>query len=307
VTGLGSATYQVVSETRDRRRFPPPGQLVDVGGRRLHIRCAGEGSPTVVIIPAIGGYSAAWLEVQDALARHTAVCTYDRPGLGWSDPVAAWPSAAGMARVLHGLLEAAGVVPPFVLAGHSMGGLVARMFAHLYPGEVGGLALVDSSHPEQDRRLAPAWPQDYPGGKLAEVALDFAKPLGLRRIRQGPAREARAAFAMSSRNRRAAAKELLAMNAICRQVGRIPGDLGDLPLAVISSSERDPRDPDGSQRQRARSRFYEGWIQLQRELAALSSDRIHVVAARSGHHVHRDDPELVINTISDLARRASHS
>lgn len=97
------------------------------------------------------------------------------------------------------------------------------------------------------------------------------------------------------------------MNAICRQVGQIPGDLGDLPLAVISSSERDPRDPDGSKRQRARSRFYEGWIQLQRELAALSSDSIHVVAARSGHHVQRDDPELVVSTITGVVRRASHS
>ena len=246
----------------------------------MHVRRAGAGSPAVVIIPALGAYSDAWLEVQDALATHTAVYVYDRPGLGWSDPVAAWPSAAGMARDLHALLEAAGVAPPFVLAGHSMGGLVARMFTHLYPDEVAGLALVDSSHPEQDRRLAPAWRQDYRGGKLADVALDFAKPLGLRRIRQGPARDARAAFALSSRDRRASAKELLAMNAICRQVGRIPGDLGDLPLAVISSSERDPRDPDGSKRQRARSRFYEGWIQLQRELAALSSDSIHVVAAR---------------------------
>jgi pimeloyl-ACP methyl ester carboxylesterase len=306
VIGLGSATYQVVSEARDRRKYPPPGRLVDVGGHCMHIRCASTGSPAVVIIPAIGGYSADWMEVQDVLATHTAVCVYDRPGLGWSDPVAAWPSAAGMARDLYGLLEAAGVAPPFVLAGHSMGGLVARMFAHLYPDEVVGLALVDSSHPEQDRRLVPAWMQDHPGGKLAEVALDFAKPLGLRRIRPGSARDARAAFDLSSRSRRAATKELLAMNAICRQVGRIPGDLGGLPLAVISSSERDPRDPYGSQRQRARSRFYEGWIQLQRELAALSSDSIHVVAANSGHHVQRDDPQLVVSTITGLVRRVSH-
>ena len=76
---------------------------------------------------------------------------------------------------------------------------------------------------------------------------------------------------------------------------------------MISSSERDPRDPAGSNRQRARSRFYEGWIQLQRELAALSSDSIHVVAARSGHHVQRDDPELVVSTITGVVRRASHS
>ena len=224
--GLGSAAYQVVSETRDRRRSPPPGRLVDVGGHRLHIMCAGEDSPAVVIIPAIGEYSAAWRKVQDGLAVHTAVCVYDRPGLGWSDPVAAWPSAAGMARDLHSLLETAQVAPPLVLAGHSMGGLVARMFAHMYPDEVAGLALVDSSHPEQNRRLPPGWLQDYPGGKLAEVALDFARPLGLRRLRQGQPGDAQAAFALSSRGRRADAKELLAMNAICRQTGRTARDLG---------------------------------------------------------------------------------
>jgi hypothetical protein len=77
------AAYQAAGEARDRRRYQPPGRLVDVGGRRLHIRCVGDGSPTVVIIPALGAYSAAWLEVQDALATHTKVCVYDRPGLGF--------------------------------------------------------------------------------------------------------------------------------------------------------------------------------------------------------------------------------
>jgi pimeloyl-ACP methyl ester carboxylesterase len=188
-----------------------------------------------------------------------------------------------------------------------MGGLVARMFTHLCPGEVTGLALVDSSHPEQARRVVPAWLQDYPGGKLAQVALDFAKPLGLRRLRRSlrrqPADGARAALALSSRSRRADAKELLAINATCRQTGRTTGDLGNLPLVVISSSERDPRYPEISRAQRARSRFYQGWIQLQRELAALSADSVHVVAANAGHHVQRDDPELVITAITDLIRR----
>jgi pimeloyl-ACP methyl ester carboxylesterase len=233
---------------------------------------------------------------------------YDRPGLGWSDQAASWPSAAGMARDLHGLLESAGVAPPFVLAGHSMGGLVARMFTHMYPSEVVGLALVDSSHPEQADRLAPAGLGDHRGGKLVKVALDFAKPLGLRRmlrtLRHEPAGGARAAFALSSRSRRADAKELLTFDAVCRQTGRAVGDVGDLPLVVISSSEHDPRNPPGSRRQRLRSRFYtSGWMQLQEELAALSSDSVHVVAPNSGHHVHRDDPELVVNTITDLVRR----
>jgi pimeloyl-ACP methyl ester carboxylesterase len=305
---LVSTGYQLWSEARDRRRYAPPGRLVDVGGRRMHIRCAGEGTPPVVIVPSLGAYSVAWAAVQDALSAHTTVCVYDRPGLGWSDPAPGWPTATGMARDLHGLLEAAGIAPPFVLAGHSIGGLVTRVFTHMYPGEVAGLALVDSSHPEQEGRLAPAWPQDYRGGKLMEAGLAFAQPLGLRRmlrtIREGAPEDAREAFALSSRKRRAGVKELLTINAVCRQTGRLAGDLGDLPLAVISSSERDPQYPDGTRMQRARSRFYRGWIQLQRELATLSTDTVHVVAAHSGHHLNRDDPDLVVKTIAELVRRA---
>ncbi len=149
---LASAAYQAAAEATDRRRNRPPGRLVDVGGRRLHIMCAGEGTPAVVIIPAMGGLAIEWHAVQDALASHTAVCVYDRPGLGWSDPAPGWPTVTGMAYGLHRLLDAAGITPPFVVAGHSLGGLVARVFTYMYPGEVAGLALVDSSHPEQKAR-----------------------------------------------------------------------------------------------------------------------------------------------------------
>lgn len=303
-SALASAAYQAAGEARDRRKIKPPGRLVDVRGHRLHLRCVGSGTPTVVVIPALGGTVADWLTVQDALASRTTVCVYDRPGLGWSEASAAWPTAKGMAWELHDLLAVAEISPPFVVAGHSMGGLVARMFTHLYPGEVSGLALVDSSHPEQARRVAPAWLQDYRGGKVAEVMLDFAKPLGLRRLlRSQSAGDAEADFALSSRSRRANAKELLAFDAVCRQVGRVAGDLGSLPLAVISSSERDPRYLEDSHAQHARSRFYQGWIQLQRELAALSENSVHTVSVSAGHRVQRDDPELVVRAITNLLDR----
>jgi pimeloyl-ACP methyl ester carboxylesterase len=309
---LASAAYQAAGDARDRRRYSPPGRLVDVGGRRLHVRCAGSGTPAVVLIPAMGDTMMSWLPVQDALAPVTTVCVYDRPGLGWSDPAPGLPTAAAMARDLRGLLDAAGVAPPFVVAGHSLGGLVAQVFSCRYPGEMAGLALVDSSHPGQVGRLPRTHLRDHRGGKLAEAALTYAQPLGLRRawrdVRRVPrSGDGAAELALSSRYRRACLKELLAFNAICRDAGAAAGGLSALPLTVITSSERDPKLAEDSEAQRARSRFYQHWAKLQSELAALSEDSVHIVAGHAGHHVQRDDPELVAGAIAGLVQRTRKS
>jgi pimeloyl-ACP methyl ester carboxylesterase len=316
---LASTAYQMASERQERRKYAPPGRLVDVGGHRMHIRCTGEGSPTVVIIPAIGGTVAHWLPVTEAVAATTAVCVYDRAGLDWSDAVARWPSARALARELHDLLRAAGVTPPYVVVGHSIGGLIARMFTHLYPDEVRGMALIDSSHPQQRRRLPRIWWFDGPMGTLALVALDFAWPLGVRRLKrrlsaepgfgEAAAMSASALVAaedltLPSGNRRAEDKEQLALSSVCREVDAIPGDLGDLPLAVVTSSDLDPNLAEGGGAQRKRNIFYPHWLTLQEELAALSRDSVHIVAPHAGHYVQWDDPDLVAKAIADVAVRA---
>jgi pimeloyl-ACP methyl ester carboxylesterase len=304
---LTDVVYQEVAEARDRRRYPPPGRLVNVGGHRLHISRSGDGGPAVVIIPALGGVSTEWLRVRDAVASRTSAAVYDRPGFGWSDPAPGWPTAIGMARDLHALLDAAEIPRPLVLAGHSLGGLLARVYTQLYRDEMAGLALLDSSHPRQADRLPKPGLRSRRAQRWAEVALDYARPLGMRRLRRSLSRQqprdAQAAFALSSRQRRAEAKELLAFDAICRDTGVIAGELGDLPLTVVTSSERVPGLPENSQAQRARSRFYPAWLGLQKELVALSADSVHVVAQNSGHLVHRDDPDLVARAITDLVRR----
>ncbi len=304
---LTDVMYQEGAEARDRRRYPPPGLLVDVGGHRLHISRAGDGVPAVVIIPALGGVTAEWLPVRDAVACRTLAAVYDRPGFGWSEPVPGRPTAVGMTHELHALLDAAEIPRPLVLAGHSLGGLLARVYAELYRDEMAGLALLDSSHPRQAERLPKPGLRSRRVQRATQVALDYARPLGLRRLRcslsgQRP-RDAQAAFALSSRQRRAEAKELLAFDAICRDTGVIAGELGDLPLTVVTSSERVPGLPENSRAQRARSRFYPAWLGLQRELVALSADSVHVVAQNSGHLVHRDDPDLVIGALTDLVCR----
>ena len=215
--------------------------------------------------------------------------------------------AAGMAHDLRMLLTGAGIPPPFVLVGHSLGGLVARMFISLYPGEVAALALIDSSHPQQSWRLPKTFLEDYLGGKLATVALSYAQPIALR-VRTGvlPCGEPTGERAVSGffHGRRAGAKELFAFAGICRDTAMAAKHLGDLPLAVITASERDPSLQAGRRAQRARARFYPAWAELQAELADLSASSTHAVAANAGHHVHCDDPGLVIQVVADLVRHA---
>ncbi len=149
------AAYESVAAAQDAAANPPPGRLVDVGGHRLHISCTGMGSPTVVFESGLAGMSADWANVQPQVASTTRACAYDRAGIAWSDSGPEPRDAQRIARELHTLLASADVAGPYVLAGHSFGGLYVRVFTDLYPDEVAGLVLVDASHPDMWQRVPP--------------------------------------------------------------------------------------------------------------------------------------------------------
>src|SRR5215210_1314230 len=147
---LVGAIYERMAEAADAKAYPPPGQLVDVGGYRLHINCTGTGSPTVVIVSGLGDWSTSWGGyVQPEVAQTTRVCTYDRAGLGWSDASSLPSDAAQFAKELHTLLQNANIPGPYVMVGHSLGGLIVRIFVHEYASEVAGVVLIDSMSPKQ--------------------------------------------------------------------------------------------------------------------------------------------------------------
>ncbi len=125
-----------------------PGRLIDVGGFRLHLHCSGSGRPAVVMDSALAGSSISWSLIQPDVSRLTRACSYDRAGFGWSDAGPMPRTAGRVADELRVLLERGGVAPPFVLVGHSFGGLVMRIFAARYRSDVSGLVLVDPAHPE---------------------------------------------------------------------------------------------------------------------------------------------------------------
>src|SRR3990172_2738206 len=138
-------------------KYPAPGKLVDVGGYRLHINCQGQGSPTVVIEAGAADCSLSWGQVQREVARFTRVCTYDRAGLGWSERSPQPRTAHNLVEDLHTLLARSGVEPPYVLVGHSLGGLFVRLYAHEHPDQVAGMVLVDAVHEEMFLRYPEAF------------------------------------------------------------------------------------------------------------------------------------------------------
>lgn len=170
VASLGGG-YETVRESLDAKAYPMPGQLVDVGGYRLHLHCTGSGSPTVILEPGQGGVSSDFAWIAPTVARTSRVCVYDRPGRGWSDAADAPQDGDRIAADLHTLLDRARVPGPYVLAGHSFGGLYVQAFAAKFPDQVAGLVLLDSTAPKPGPGL-PADSGSYHG--LSRVSALFS-------------------------------------------------------------------------------------------------------------------------------------
>jgi pimeloyl-ACP methyl ester carboxylesterase len=149
------ATYEAIMRAGDARRYPPQGQLVDVGGHRLHLHCVGQGSPTVVLDAGLGGFSLDWDAVLRDIATSTRICAHDRAGLGWSDHGPGPRSPRQFADELHTFLTNAGIQGPYVLVSHSMSGKTARLFTSQHPNDVAGIVLIDTRHESVDEHSTP--------------------------------------------------------------------------------------------------------------------------------------------------------
>ena len=282
---LAGMLYQVVATGIDERNYPPPGELVDVGGYRLHLYCTGQnadGRPTVVLETGLGGLganSAAWVWVQSAIAKTTRVCAYDRAGLGWSDPSSQPRDARQIATALHILLQNSHTPGPYVLVGWSYGGLYARTYATQYREETAGLVLLDSSLPDQCART-PAWQaQCASTARIYSIEPILAR-LGVMRLIglfQGPpglpslqSQELLASFS-ETKDWDAQKAEWLASPVTTAEV---PGSekLGALPLFVLTATDHEAP-PDMEQQ----------WQAWQSSLAALSTNSIQRVVSGATH------------------------
>ena len=315
---LGGAAYEQLARSRMAHRHPPPGKLVTVGDRALHLDCRGTGSPTVLFEAGLDANgSLAWAAVHDSVAATTRACAYDRAGIMWSGPI--WEGetrdAATVAADLGRLLDAAAERGPFVVVGHSLGGPYALVFTAARPADVAGVVLVDASHPDQDARLRPAVgdmmermagqmgvarllattgamrlfllpdPAQFPGFPPAALAVAGGyQPQGM------PAVMAEAASLSASM---AQAREVTA---------RAVRPFGDRPLVVLtalrpmSSAERAPVGLSEAQGVAMRAI----WDTLHVEEAAWSTRSRMARIRDGGHYLQFDRPDLVIGAVREV-------
>ena len=260
ITGLGLATSAY-------HFFSIKAKLIDVGGHRLYLNCLGEGSPTVIMDASMGSSSLAWARIQPEIAKFTRVCAYDRANTGYSDPV---PPPRDIGRIiedLHNLLNIAQVPKPYILVGHSFGGMNMRMYASKYPADVAGMVLIDSALED----LFIRWDA-------------FVDPEAMRRKRE---------------RENAPNPEHINWEVTCAEV-RATNWHTNIPLIVLSQGRPEDWSQIAPEDRETVRRMGEVRRELQEELARRSTNSRHIIAERSGHFIQDDQPDLVIDAIHQV-------
>jgi pimeloyl-ACP methyl ester carboxylesterase len=316
---LAAAAVGQLQQARLQRAHPASGELIDVGGHRLHVIRSG-GGPTIVLENGPGGMALDWTLVKNELADEVTTVAYDRAGTGWSEVGPRPRDVATLVEELHTALAASGSPAPYVLVGHSFGGLIVRAYAYTYPDEVAGLVLVDAAHEDQfdiypaayaakaDNlatamgRLRGVYRAVTGSGIPALFANSFPDPVA-DRLPAEVATARRAVTLMDSSHATTATDEMVALADSLDHVRRIRRPLGDLPVVVIRHGRpigEEAGVPAGLEEQ-----VEAAWRRMQDDLATISTDSRLVVAEDSGHDIHLERPELVTDAILDVVGRAT--
>lgn len=303
------AGWSYLTAWRDHRDNPPPGKFFSVNGKQLHIECTGDGSPAVILEAAASAPWSEWRLVQPQLSQVTRVCSYDRPGHGWSPPSTDARDAEAIVRDLHALLDTAGVARPFILAGHSAGGLYVREYVFEHPEEIAALVLIESSSPHQIDEL-PGFRASYEEDKR-----DAREELWKDRVWVWSGWERLIGRCFVSPSRTIQGKWVAQYGAMACRPGYVDTDeielpyfessakesarlhsIGQVPLLVIS---RDVtfRAKEASPSGRAQLPV---WEREQEQQKTLSQKSWRVIAENSGHMVNNDRPDVIVREIIRL-------
>jgi pimeloyl-ACP methyl ester carboxylesterase len=303
------AVWEQVAQRAAARRFPAPGKLVDIGGRKIQLDCRGSGSPTVVLIHGLdAGGSLAWSAVHDSIARTTRTCAYSRAGIMWSDPTPRF-TPTGMVEDLHAALAAGGEHAPFVLVGHSLGGPINLLYTKHYGDQVAGLVMVDATHPEQFIRFKQI------GISTANAAVRVLKVVasvswtGVGRLMTGQIRPmpnqamdvVLAQRAWAPRSIRGAITEMSALDDILAEAATAR-NLGDRPLIVLTAMKpmsAEERRAVGITEEQAQAQK-KMWLEMHQEEARWSTAGRQVVVPDASHYIQFDRPDLVIAAVAEV-------
>jgi pimeloyl-ACP methyl ester carboxylesterase len=311
VTIIAGIVYEQIGQRRDRQRLPQVGRSVDVGGRTLNIFCSGEGAPAVIFDSGAGAPGFAWSNIQNEIATYTRACWFDRAGYGWSDPGPFPRTSEAMAKELHELLRRARIPGPYVLVGHSLGGLNARVFNGLYPDDVAGAVLVDAAHEDEPRR-APKFMLGHTAPRILWrpiwIAAQAAQITGLIRtmtpradLPPNPAQRTREQIVSALRRQPKTIATLAdATTPDSYAQAERAGGFGDRPLIVVTrgkvTSSANPTDID-----RQAAEYERVWMhEIQPKLARLSSRGRQVIVSTSGHDIPDEAPREIVAAIKEV-------
>jgi pimeloyl-ACP methyl ester carboxylesterase len=303
------AIWEQVERPRVAAAYPPPGRLVDIGGRRMQIECRGTGSPTVVFETGLDYFgSLAWAKVFGPVAEFTHACAYSRAGIVWSDDKPGPHDGLGVARDLHATLAAAGEKGPFVMAGLSLGGPYSTIYTGLYGDQVAGLVYVDASHPDQLKRFEAALGEKQSNEKSAIQAVGkWVAWTGIPRLVASRARNSHGetlvnmlprareiglAFFATSLGPMVAERE--AMPTTLDEAGAYR-NLGARPVVVLTHGKPTPDIPEAES-----ERWEKTWLEMQKDMATWSSHGTQRTITDAGHYIPNDDPDAVIAAIREV-------
>ncbi|MBX2869852.1 MAG: alpha/beta hydrolase [Acidiferrobacterales bacterium] len=280
-----------------------PGKLVEANGVLNHIFCTGQGQPTILLEAGLGGNSLEWHPVQTSLAKHSRVCSYDRPGYGWSEIATSPRNARTISRELQSLLEATGESGPYILVGHSFGGHIVRLYANEFSESVAGIVLLDASHERLFDFLKTSGssmlvtikaPQFYQPTVPVNLPVEL-KPTFKRLVNRSETKET-------------VQNETFYFRRSAEEVKWFPS-LPTVPVSVISrgnaikSSKDSQSSPDSDGKESKSSSISKRWMTMQRDLHRRLSDSKHIIAAKSGHFPHLDEPTLVAEAILSIVQK----
>ncbi|MCX5922129.1 MAG: alpha/beta hydrolase [Candidatus Dependentiae bacterium] len=305
---LVGLSYQFISTKIDDCRYPAPGKMVAVDGFKLHINCSGTGTPTVILESGLANFSTYWTFVQKGVEQFAHVCSYDRAGRGWSEKSPNPRTGAFIVKELHTLLQNMHAQPPYILVGHSSGGINMRLYANTYPDEVFGIVLVDSSHEKQEERFEEVQKR-FPRPILDRIkgyilTSRIAIYLGITRLYLTlqdappfPTSIKDVLIAKMKSTNSLTTDEFTPFKETLKQIEQSHNALEDKPLIVITGG-KELDAPEGFKQEA--NEVGKIFHIFQKELLQLSKVSKQVIAENSGHMINLEQPEIIVDAIREM-------